>query len=81
MQIPTSSTETLERLLAIQTCATPFRTGGWKTVIRDELLTHLHTNHYTGPLSLDSLAVEIIDELNKDGVTLSTAEARLAGLY
>lgn len=81
MNIPASSTETLERLLSISTCATPFRTGGWKTVIRDELLTHLHTNHYTGPLSLDSLAGEIIDEINKEGVTLATAEARLANLY
>lgn len=48
---------------------TPFRTGGLLTVLRDEQITHFHTNLYQGALSLEGFAAAAISIMMAPGQT------------
>tara|TARA_R110002167_G_C12706946_1_gene654968 strand:- start:3568 stop:3813 length:246 start_codon:yes stop_codon:yes gene_type:complete len=67
--IPTTTAEGAKLILARSGSEKAFRTGGLVTVLRDDAITHYHTNLYTGALDLNDFAVAILAAAEAPGVT------------
>lgn len=69
MFIPTTTAEGAKLILDRSGSEKAFRTGGLITVLRDDAITHYHTNLYTGALDLNDFAVATLAAAEAPGVT------------
>lgn len=67
--VPTTTTEGAALILSRCGSSKAFRTGGLVTVLRDDAITHYHTNLYSGALDLYDFATAVIAAADSPGVT------------